>query len=462
MAKSNIFSNVFRGSGDLTVADIAGATRFAAGVKVLTVGDSIIEFADRFAASGLALEHQIDSEIMWAGLRLSQGGGPRFRHYIWQDGSTIKGANQGVAGDEPYLVLQRIDAILTACDAPIVVLNIGTNAGSPDDQATPAIANLELLVEKILAANRVLILGTVRPRKVDAGGYPTGSYLWQRRLDINTWIRAQKGRPGIVIWDMDQDMLKTSGATDPGEAASDVLVDEVHLNPRGAFVSSKSLASALASVIAPGTFFPALAGTTLNIFPNGQMASNAGTIGTGVTGEVANGWTAERSSGSTITAVASKPSGNHQQFVITSATTPTATNVLRFRHTATTALSALLNTYSADTWWQLGMDVECSAWAGFAYPQLLLYDAGGGINYSAGKPMSTGAPEGGVNENWRGVLAPPPLKRASWSNLRARLDTGIYVGNHPVTGSPISGTGTLTVRGAWLFQTDNPEVLFPI
>ncbi len=440
---------------------VPATKRLAAGVKVLTIGDSIFDFADRFTSGGLVLEHQTNSEIAWARLKLSQDGGSRFRHFIWQDGSGRRGANQGVGGDEPNLVLARLPAILSACDAPIVVVNVGTNAQAPDDQVTPAVANMEQIVDTILAAGRICILGTIRPRKVDVSGYASGSYLWQRRLDINTWIRAQKGRPGVVIWDPDPDMLKLSGATERGEAADDVTVDDVHLNARGAFVSGyKSLAAALSSVIEPGTYWPALSDTTLNIFPYGQMASDGGTANTGVTGSIATGWVAERTTGSTITAVASKQSGNRQQFVITSNTTPNTTNVLRLYHTPTTALSALLNTYGSDTWWQLGMDIECSAWAGFAYTHLLFYDNATGVNYSDGRPLTGGL--GGVNEHWRGVLAPPPLKRASLSTLRARLNVGIYVGNHPVTGSPISGTGTLTVRGAWLFQTDNPEVMFPL
>jgi len=443
-------------------SDIVYVRQHEPGVKVVAVGDSIIDFGDRWNASGLALEHQVDSEIMWAGLKLSAlDGGPRFRYQIWQDGTNRKGANQGVAGDEPSLVYARLPAILSACDAPIIILAVGTNSESPDAQQWEAVAYLEKCVALILAAGRTCVLGCVRPRAID-GAYTEDSYLWQRRLDINTWVRAQRGRPGVVVWDMDPDMLKAS-PTVVGEVEAGLLVDEVHLQTKGAFRSGyKSLAGALASIIAPGTFWPAL-DAAANIFPNGTLAGDSGTFGTGVSGTHCNSLIAERATGSTITTVASQASGNRQVYTITSdGMASDATDVLRIRHNTTSALSTLLNTYGSDTWWQLGADVECSAWHGFGATRLWFYDSGNGINYSAGSGMSTNLPEGGADEGWRGVLHTPPLKRASWSNLRMRLDTYVYVGQHPVSGDPIAGTGVLTLRGLWLFQTDNPEVLFAL
>ncbi len=37
---------------------VPATKRLAAGVKVLTIGDSIFDFADRFTSGGLVLEHQ--------------------------------------------------------------------------------------------------------------------------------------------------------------------------------------------------------------------------------------------------------------------------------------------------------------------------------------------------------------------------------------------------------------------
>ncbi len=433
---------------------------FQPGVRVMAEGDSIIAFGYRFATSGLALETQTDSEIAWADVL---AGGGRFRHALWQDGTAQRGASGAVAGAEPEDILARLDGRIAAAVAggtQIMIVCAGTN-GAVDKPASTHIAALDEILRRLRYAGIFCVLGTVRPRSIVAdplNGYEATDARWTRMYALNTWIRAQSRRPGVIVWDPWDDLRNPSATTQVGEALGNTLVDDVHPNARGAFLGAKSLAETLNRIIAPGSWLPDVAAG--NAWPNPTMTGSGALSATGATGVIATGWSCSRATGSTAAVIGSKNGDGNQVLTFSSGVAAATTDVFYLIHTPTSALSAVL-AGEAGSYWQLAFELDVSAWDGFAYVSPWIYESGGGVN---NKTLSTTAPQyGGVYEGYNGIIAlTPPIKRAAWTSIRARLAVGVYVGPHPVTGEQVTGTGTVTVKRAWLCQTENPETAFPL
>lgn len=434
---------------------------FLPGVRVMSEGDSILDFGNRWNPTGLALETQNDSEVAWAD---TLAGGARIKYAIWQDGTNIRGANAAVAGSKSSDVLTRINADIAAATAggvEVMIVSAGTN-GMENVTAAMIIADLEEILVRLRAANIMCILGTVRPRKIETdplAGWVADDVRWARTYEVNAWVRAQASRPGVRVWDPFNDLRKPGATEQLGEARTNTLVDDVHPGPYGAFLGAKSLALVINELVAPGIWLPPPLAAG-NAWSNPTMSGSVALSAAGATGNIATSWTCSRATGSTASVVCSKGGDGAQEMVFTPGVGGPAVDVFYLTHSPTNVLDSILAS-SADTYWQLALDLDVSAWDGFAYVSPHTLDAGGSVNY---KTLSNTVTDvGGVYEAWRGVAAlTPPLKRAAWTSIRARLAVGVYVGNHPITGLPITGTGTVKVRRAWFVQTENPEVAFPL
>ncbi len=281
-----------------------------AGVKIATVGDSVIQYANSATAS--TIENQADSELHWALWRI----GHRGRHHIWYDATNtsgevpdrvsvygdtnrvaantifFSGANFGYAGDTATGVAKRTTAVLNST-ADLIIYNAGTNFGTTDGPVATVTAKITEVVNAYRAAGRQVIIGTIRPRRVAVS--PSGSQIspasMQRIVDINAWIRANYASLGAYLWDAFDDLRDPAYPPgDPlyGTDAPGVTRDNVHLAPLGAWLSSRTLSIAITQVIGAGSWFNTDP-TVSNILTNGRFTGTSGTANNGASGTVPTG-----------------------------------------------------------------------------------------------------------------------------------------------------------------------------
>lgn len=280
----------------------------SAGAKGITIGDSIIQFGNQALANDI--RNDADSELHWAMWRI----GHRIRHHVWEDltnatgespdrvstyGITnrtatgnilFSGANLGYAGDIASGALLRLTAARNI--APdIVIYAAGTNAGSAE--YTPVAVTVQAISDFVTGVkagfpDRRIIVATCRPRRVSLT--PTGTEisttLRDRLLEINTWIRNNASVLGYTVWDAWEDLRDP--AYNPGDALygtdlAGVTRDNVHLTPIGAWKSSASLATAIASIVGPGSWFSTDMSVG-NLLANPLMTGTTGTANNGASG----------------------------------------------------------------------------------------------------------------------------------------------------------------------------------
>lgn len=292
---------------------------FQPGVKLITVGDSIMQFAGRRdQTTNNIFGNDADGEINWAFMRR-----PGFRHVLWVDPNAsivgfgvgqsgavpprFRGANFGIAGDWAANLRDNRMAEILNSGADIAVVNIGTNNGGiAGSQAhIDAIADI---VAQLRAKGIFVILGVMRPRNYQDGTSINAGYK-VRNDEISDWVRTQ-GAPDVLIWDMEASILDPSPDSPllPGSPYPWALRDATHLSPQGAYATAQSLADLLEDIIAPGTWFDSDPFTG-NLVTNGGLTGNTSTavVSPSVTGVGPTNWTARNTtvSGALVSAVAS-------------------------------------------------------------------------------------------------------------------------------------------------------------
>ncbi len=292
---------------------------FQPGVKLITVGDSIMQFAGRRdQTTNNIFGNDADGEINWAFMRR-----PGFRHVLWVDPNAsivgfgvgqsgavpprFRGANFGIAGDWAANLRDNRMAEILNSGADIAVVNIGTNNGGiAGSQAH--IAAIADIVSQIRARGIFVILGVMRPRNFENGTSINAAYK-VRNDEISNWVRTQ-GASDVLIWDMEASVLDPSPDAPllPGSPYPWALRDATHLSPQGAHATAQSLADLLEDIIAPGTWFDSDPFTG-NLVTNGGLTGNTSTavISPSVTGVGPTSWTARNTttSGALVSAVAS-------------------------------------------------------------------------------------------------------------------------------------------------------------
>lgn len=166
-------------------------------------------------------------------------------------------------------------------------------------------------------------------------------------LDTNTWVLAQAGRTGVKVVDMTAAMRDPALSAITGvylEADRSMIMDGVHLSPKGAYACGLVISAALATLISGTAFDPDPA--VLNLLSSGNFSGTPVAAGAGFTGTVPGGCSVSNinGAGQPVTGVASieanpNTGGNSSVLVITSSGAGSANtfNEIRFAHPAVTA-----------------------------------------------------------------------------------------------------------------------------
>lgn len=290
-----------------------GGYLFATGAKLITIGDSILQFGNnRVDGASNSFSNQGWGEITWAMFR-----SPQFRHVNYPDPNALnsaggpvphfRGANFGLASDwATHLVADRMPEILNS-GADIAVINIGTNKGTTDASAGPVITAINSLVSQLRSRGIFMILGVIRPRNIQ-NATPFDPAYKATRDAITAHIRTLAAAD-VMIWDMIDEVLDPSPIA-PLLAGSPYpwsMRDGVHPQILGAYEMSKPLNDLLSTIIAPGTWFDANP-LTANLITNGSLtgSTSSAVVSPKVTGVGPTGWNARNDTATNlVSAVAS-------------------------------------------------------------------------------------------------------------------------------------------------------------
>lgn len=281
----------------------------AAGSRAVTLGDSIMQFANQCTGAG-DIRNDADSELHMALYRLGKEG-HRIKSQVWHDAANItgevpdrvsvygattrvatgsilfSGGNMGYAGDTALGANLRLNAAKNST-AALLIYAAGTNVGSEVE----TIGKITEACNYAAANGMRIIVSAIRPRAVSLS--PTGIQIStgtrDRNLNINAWIRVNVPLLGGTVWDQWEDLR------DPQYPAGDPLYgmdkpgttrDGVHLTPIGAWLSSRTLALAISEVVSEGSWFNPDCSVN-NLIINPTMIGTGGTANNGASGTLPN------------------------------------------------------------------------------------------------------------------------------------------------------------------------------
>ena len=302
-----------------------------------------------------------------------------------------------------YTSTQARDAIgavlLSDCDA--VVLLVGTNDRAAGVAAATTIENIEAIISGCQTAGKTIFVIADLPRgdtTFTNRRLPTNDLL--QHFQVIRWTLQQTRRAGVYPIDPWPTMAVAGSTT--GDAILGMFYDGLHESQVGAKAIGDALAAVMERVYPPigqdilssnADLFEATYNPRGNLVANGMMDGTAGALASGVTGQIADGWTlATMPAG--VSCVASKVTGSDgevwQQMVFSG--TPSAGGVFEFRRD----VSPLSNIGASDRVYATGaFEVEAGSsgyWSPYIGPRLLF----------AGS--ATQAPTFGVAT----ALSPPP------------------------------------------------------
>ncbi|KQT52276.1 MULTISPECIES: SGNH/GDSL hydrolase family protein [unclassified Aureimonas] len=277
------------------------ALPMAAGAKMVALGDSLVAYSNN-AGTPVSTSEKIVGSFAYGFLDHLRSIDQRVVFDTWFDasapnGQNMAGANQGIFGDHmewthtniAYVgggIAPRLPAIL-ARNPQIVLLEGGSNTINSNDNDKAGTAayitgHFEQMLRRCREAGVYAILTVIFPR----ADWPAGDARYQVLRDVNVWIRAQAGRPGLL------------GILDPWAdlAPADVLDplmfmgDKVHIGQRGGWmVAKKHLLPILQTAVAPGSYFDTDATANNLMVPAlAKLQGTAGGKSGGATGNVAS------------------------------------------------------------------------------------------------------------------------------------------------------------------------------
>jgi hypothetical protein len=213
--------------------------------------------------------------------------------------------NFGVGGDTSTMMLARVDAMLAATDAAVIVVWGPTNdRGGANMTYAASVANMEAIRDKIIAAGRICWFIAEAPRG-DAtftsnrlSGQQLGNHIRMRQ-----WFLDQRNTPGVYVSD------PWPRLADPHSTTGDAIVGKFYDGLHQSVVGAHDIALSMLPVA--DFLYPRLdlvPVTNSDVYhasqnPNGCLVANpmfsgtAGAPGTGGSGDLADGWLGSNSGG---------------------------------------------------------------------------------------------------------------------------------------------------------------------
>jgi hypothetical protein len=443
----------------------------ASTVKLVTLGDSIMEYANG-AATATTLDGQADGEIHWVKAR-GKAGFVHENYYDptarwihsgsgWASAPLYNGAGQGRAGDWAKGVLRRLTAVINM-DPDIVVLNVGTNFGPVEDgqDVATTTANIGLIVSTLTTAGIKVVIGTIRPRAVSSTG-SSGTFNIEINAarnaqleQISAYIRTLDNDSTVFVWDPVPDLLDPNPSTPliAGSAYRWAVRDGVHLTPRGAFESSRSLELAIDRVLKDGTAFDADASVD-NSITNGVLEGTGGTVGAGVSGDAPDSHSISNVSGASaiITAVSSVEADGWQLVISSTGGSSSASNTQVLRIGSPTVTVATEG-WTSTTWVKLYAEVEVSNGAILGALHLNLMQSSTVRARGLGPTLSNRATEAFATQSWSGWIETYPQQVGAATTLTARMDVEPYIDR--------AGATVVKVKRWIMREVEDPHLTFP-
>lgn len=439
-------------------------------VKIVTLGDSITEFSNNFKFGDItSVNNRSNGEIHW----VRQRGKAGFRFEVWSDptarwihnGSAwasaplFNGANQGRAGDWAKGVERRTTAVINM--APdIVVLAIGTNIGPVEDGQSVAatIANIDTIVNRLVAAGIKVVIGTVRPRAVSATG-SSGTFSieitparYAQLQEISAHIRTLDNDSTIFVWDPEPDLLDPN-PTAPlvtGSCYRWAVRDGVHLSPRGAWAGSRSLELALDRVLKDGTWFDSDASVS-NAITNGVLSGTGGTVNAGITGTAPDSHTISKVGSATLTAVSSVSSG-WQVAVSSPGGQVVANNYNTFRLDSPSVDPAGQG-WTSTTWVKVFAEIEVTGGEIIGNTQLGFYHGTTIRSYGLANAANNRAEQAFPTESRIGWVETVPQQIGAATAVKAALEIDVR--------TDIAGSAVVKVNRWIMREVEDPRLTFP-
>ena len=289
------------------------------GYRLGVIGTSLVQQND-LASSSLKISYSSRGWLRWAQV-LSNN---LFYCPIWWDntvytgwepsgvaGTTryFRGLNAGVSGQTFQQILDR-KSYFNNIDVDIIVIDMGTNDVGSYDGNTIQNAR-ETIANYYLSLGKIVILLPILAR--DTTAWASGSVSRKVANYINSRTRTFcNSRRNCYLFDWNQAWVDMNNPTDTVPVTGNTD-DGTHFIPRGAYFVGKAFAAFLATILPaaqPRTWgvddtYDATYNPYGNLITNPFMYGNSGANGTGSTGNVANGFRSERSTGGS-TVVASK------------------------------------------------------------------------------------------------------------------------------------------------------------
>ena len=309
------------------------------GQKIVTIGTSLTDNGYQDASeSASTIGYTARGYDSWVRLLTNQN---------------INWINKGVAGNPISAITARISSDVIPEDPYAVIVEAGTNdSGQTYETIT---SNLETLYSAITDEGYVLIPLTIAMREATEWS----DTIRDKMLDVNTWIKANY--PHAI----EVNEFFTSG----GRPITGYTDDGTHFTNEGAFQAAKPLLSFVntrtreTDVISNGT--------AVNTNPN--LTGTGGSKDSGITGTVPDGIHCDIVGGHSGTA---NVTANEPGMSITF--TPGSSGVVEDYQFRTNPLNV---TTTAATAYELLSNISVSAWAGWAYIQLRIYEPGNGSAY---------------------------------------------------------------------------------
>jgi lysophospholipase L1-like esterase len=274
---------------------------FAAGAKIITVGDSITQYGNyadgsphtKVSNRGTSIYHQATRDI------------PAFKHGIWYDPTAtfgaapplFRGSNFGGSGESPAEIYDRITPMINS-GASAALLMCGTNYGDPAQTVEESKASILQIVTALTGAGMHVFFMTILPR--DTRASPTGGEIstarWLQLEDINAYI-GTLAASNVTVIDTTTPLLDpayTLGDANYGSPLAGMTKDGVHPSALGAYTAGQVVRTVLRQTtgtdLYDDTWFNSDPTDAGNFLLDGELSGTGGATGNGTSGTVPQYW----------------------------------------------------------------------------------------------------------------------------------------------------------------------------
>jgi hypothetical protein len=349
----------------------------------------------------------------------------------------VNGSAQAFSGASFYDVVDNPDPFyagfldyMIARGPQIVVLTLGVNDVLGGKPTADTVARADRVISRLVGAGIYVVAATIWP--VSAARIPDGDARLARIGEFNAWLRAQGGRPGLLVNDAAALFGGDARANQSGWLQNDP--DGLHPTDRAAYVGAKQTLAILRGLVAPGVYAPLDPNPALaNLMPNAKMTGTSGALTNGVSGVAPTGYDIWRFAGSSGVAASLEasdaPGYGKIKLTITPVADATAEHRVSIRQPTNPALTTLGLT--AGDWLRASVWVELSEWAFWTRASISIF---------LGDATTTRWTQAGMQPFNSGVYLQPAEARGMWLDTEPfQIPATLGVVNRV----RLSGTGAL-------------------